>query len=133
MATHFLGDTAVLTGRTLRHVTRSPDTILTTAITPIAIMLLFGSELLETDADDDPRPHELADIMIGLAEQARAAGEAGPGEVAQDDLAFNLLDALVVESDPRAERLLELMHQRGWASWTRMELTRLDQQAEPPG
>ena len=41
MATHFLGDTAVLTGRTMRHVTRSPDTIITTAITPVAIMLLF--------------------------------------------------------------------------------------------
>jgi ABC-2 type transport system permease protein len=41
MATHFFGDTAVLTGRTMRHVTRSPDTILTTVITPIAIMLLF--------------------------------------------------------------------------------------------
>jgi ABC-2 type transport system permease protein len=41
MATHFLGDTAVLTGRTLRHVTRSPDTIITTAITPIGIMLMF--------------------------------------------------------------------------------------------
>ncbi|MGW5360264.1 ABC transporter permease [Actinopolymorpha pittospori] len=41
MATYFLGDTAVLTGRTLRHVTRSLDTIITTAITPIAMMLLF--------------------------------------------------------------------------------------------
>jgi ABC-2 type transport system permease protein len=41
MATHVLGDTAVLTGRTMRHVTRSLDTIITTAITPIAIMLLF--------------------------------------------------------------------------------------------
>jgi ABC-2 type transport system permease protein len=41
MATQFLADTAVLTGRTLRHVTRSVDTIITTAITPIAIMLLF--------------------------------------------------------------------------------------------
>ena len=41
MATHYLGDTAVLTGRTLRHVTRSPDTIITTAIMPIAIMVLF--------------------------------------------------------------------------------------------
>jgi ABC-2 type transport system permease protein len=39
--THFFGDTAVLTGRTMRHVTRSLDTIMTTAITPIAIMLLF--------------------------------------------------------------------------------------------
>jgi ABC-2 type transport system permease protein len=41
MATHFFGDTAVLTGRTLRHVTRSPDTIITTAIMPVAIMLGF--------------------------------------------------------------------------------------------
>ena len=41
MATHFVGDTAVLTGRTMRHVTRSPDTIITTAIMPIAILVLF--------------------------------------------------------------------------------------------
>lgn len=41
MATHFFGDTAVLTARTMRHVTRSLDTILTTAITPIAMLLMF--------------------------------------------------------------------------------------------
>jgi ABC-2 type transport system permease protein len=41
MSTHYLGDTAVLTGRTMRHVTRSLDTIITTAIMPVAIMLLF--------------------------------------------------------------------------------------------
>jgi ABC-2 type transport system permease protein len=41
MAAHFLGDTAVLTGRTVRHVTRSPDTIITTAIMPVALLLLF--------------------------------------------------------------------------------------------
>jgi ABC-2 type transport system permease protein len=41
MNKHFLGDTAVLLGRSLRHITRSPDTIITTAIMPIAIMLLF--------------------------------------------------------------------------------------------
>jgi ABC-2 type transport system permease protein len=41
MTAHHLGDTAVLTGRTLRHVTRSLDTIITTAVMPIAIMLLF--------------------------------------------------------------------------------------------
>ncbi|WP_258725027.1 ABC transporter permease [Cellulomonas sp. NS3] len=39
--THALADTAVLTGRTLRHVTRSVDTIVTTAVTPIAMLLLF--------------------------------------------------------------------------------------------
>jgi ABC-2 type transport system permease protein len=41
MTTHLLGDTAVLTGRSLRHVLRSPDTIITTAVMPIAFLLLF--------------------------------------------------------------------------------------------
>ena len=38
---HFFGDTAILLGRSLRHITRSPDTIITTAITPVAMLLLF--------------------------------------------------------------------------------------------
>jgi ABC-2 type transport system permease protein len=41
MNKHFFSDTAVLTGRSLRHITRSPDTIITTTIMPIAMMLLF--------------------------------------------------------------------------------------------
>lgn len=41
MTAHTLGDTAVLTSRSLRHILRSPDTIITTAVTPIALMLLF--------------------------------------------------------------------------------------------
>lgn len=40
-ATHFVGDTSVLLGRSLRHVMRSVDTIITTALMPIAFMLLF--------------------------------------------------------------------------------------------
>src|SRR3954447_26941313 len=41
MSRHFVGDVAALLGRSLRHISRSPDTIITTAITPIAMMLLF--------------------------------------------------------------------------------------------
>jgi ABC-2 type transport system permease protein len=41
MAAHVIGDTTILLGRSLRHITRSPDTIITTAIMPIAFMLLF--------------------------------------------------------------------------------------------
>jgi ABC-2 type transport system permease protein len=41
MTLRFFGDTALLTGRTMRHVTRSLDTILTVAIMPIVLMLLF--------------------------------------------------------------------------------------------
>lgn len=84
------------------------------------------SEILESDAEDDPRLEEAADILADLAEQADTAGENNLGELA-NDLTFDLLDALPVESDPRAQRMLDLMRERGWASWTRPE--RL---AEPP-
>ena len=41
MNTHFFSDTSVMLGRSLRHVTRSMDTIITVTIMPIAFMLLF--------------------------------------------------------------------------------------------
>ncbi len=41
MTTQFFGNTVALTGRSLRHITRSPDTIITTTIMPIAFLLLF--------------------------------------------------------------------------------------------
>ena len=41
MSMHTLTDTAALTGRSLRHILRSPDTIMTTAVMPIGILLLF--------------------------------------------------------------------------------------------
>jgi hypothetical protein len=82
------------------------------------------SEVGEDDAAEDARMNEAADIMAGLAEQAYTAGE-----VAHDDLASDLLDALAVETDPRAQRMLDLMRERGWASWTR---TRPERLAAPP-
>jgi DNA-binding transcriptional MerR regulator len=87
------------------------------------------SELSENDGgDDDPRLEEVADILAGLLEQAYAAGETYPGAGERDDLPFDLLDAFAVESDPRMERLMDLMRERGWAGWIRLE--RL---AKPPG
>ena len=41
MTSHAVADTAVLLRRSLRHVVRSPDTIITTLVMPIAMMLLF--------------------------------------------------------------------------------------------
>jgi ABC-2 type transport system permease protein len=41
MTTYFLDDTTVLLGRSMRHVTRSLDTIITVSVMPIALMLLF--------------------------------------------------------------------------------------------
>lgn len=41
MTTHVLSDTGVMLGRSVRHVTRSLDTIITVTIMPIAFMLIF--------------------------------------------------------------------------------------------
>jgi ABC-2 type transport system permease protein len=41
MNRHFVRDTGSLLGRSLRHILRSPDTIITTAVTPIAMLLMF--------------------------------------------------------------------------------------------
>lgn len=41
MTSRALSDTRVLTGRSLRHILRSPYTIITTAVMPIAMLLLF--------------------------------------------------------------------------------------------
>jgi DNA-binding transcriptional MerR regulator len=80
------------------------------------------SELLESEvADDDPRPREAADIMAGLLERASASGELDFVGAARDDLAFDLLDALAVEYDPRTQRMLDLMRERGWTGWNRPE------------
>ena len=41
MSTHVVTDTLALTGRSLRHISRSPDTIITTTIMPIGFLLMF--------------------------------------------------------------------------------------------
>jgi ABC-2 type transport system permease protein len=52
-----LEDTGVLTARSLRHILRSPDTIVTTAVTPVALMLLFVFVLGGAIDTGDGRPY----------------------------------------------------------------------------
>ncbi|MEV1071607.1 MerR family transcriptional regulator [Micromonospora parva] len=79
------------------------------------------SGVFDSDTGDDARLEEAADLIAGLAEQAYASGEIDLGEVGQDDLPFDLLDALAVEADPRLQRLLDLVRERGWAGLARLE------------
>lgn len=86
------------------------------------------SELTECDpADDDPRITEVADIMAAMAEKAYAAGQVDYGDAGRDDVSFDLLDALALEIEPRVQRLMDLMRERGWARWTRLERVPDDQ------
>jgi len=87
------------------------------------------SKITESDeGDDDPRLAEAADILADLLDEAYAAGEQQAGHGTNDELPFDLVDALAVESDARMARVKQLMRERGWAGWARFE--RL---AEPPG
>ncbi|MFD6564733.1 MerR family transcriptional regulator [Micromonospora profundi] len=88
------------------------------------------SEIFDTTEDDDSRMVEVADIMASLAEQAYDAGTVTAADEATDDLPHDLIDALALESDPRVERLWELMRERGWSGWNRME--RLSPPPDPP-
>ncbi|KQR48614.1 ABC transporter permease [Microbacterium sp. Leaf161] len=68
MSTHFVADTATLTGRSMRHIFRSPDTIITTAVTPIALMLLFvyvfGGALRESTGAENYVNYLLPGILL---------------------------------------------------------------------
>ncbi|MET8232226.1 MerR family transcriptional regulator [Micromonospora sp. NPDC005298] len=88
-------------------------------------LYLVLSEIFDSDVTEDGLLEEAADIMAALAEQAHRSGDVLDDET-QGDLP-DLLDALAVETDPRAERMRDLMRERGWSGWTRME--RL---ADPP-
>ncbi|GAA2644545.1 MerR family transcriptional regulator [Paractinoplanes durhamensis] len=79
------------------------------------------SDALDGDPGDESRLPEVADLMVELAEES---GEEETGGQAEDDLPFDLMDAFAIESDPRAVRLMELMRERGWARWTKLERVR---------
>ncbi|MBS1699141.1 MAG: ABC transporter permease [Actinobacteria bacterium] len=67
MSTHVIRDTGTLTGRSLTHILRSPDTIITTAVTPIALMLLFVYVLggaIHTGSDQSYIDYMLPGILL---------------------------------------------------------------------
>ncbi|GAB3216342.1 multidrug efflux ABC transporter permease LieB [Kineococcus gypseus] len=67
MTTRALRDTGALTGRSLRHVLRSPDTVVTTALTPIALMLLFVHVFggaIDTGTDEPYVDYTLPGILL---------------------------------------------------------------------
>ena len=67
MSMQALANTRALTGRSLRHILRSPDTIVTTVLTPIALMLLFVyvfGGAINTGSDESYLSYMLPGILL---------------------------------------------------------------------
>ena len=64
---------------------------------------------------------ETADVLVDMFEAAAASGQLEHQDLAMDDTAFvQLLDSMA-EGHPIVTRLQELIAQRGWTGWTRVE------------
>ena len=72
---------------------------------------------------DDPRLPAFADRLVSLIEESAESWEDydSTGDFALDDDLVELLDSIFLNSVPVAPKLLELLHERGWTGWTRLE------------
>lgn len=86
----------------------------------IRLYRLLG-DVFDGDDPEDRRLEEAADLMVEINEEALARDRLDSQDDAFDDPVVDLLDALAVESDPRAVRLRGLVRQRGWSGWNRSE------------
>ncbi len=86
----------------------------------VRLYQLIG-ELAEDGVDDD-RLVAVADLVAEMAEESAARGELDrQSEEMNDDAFIALLDSFATDAHPMVERLQELMVERGWTGWSRME------------
>ncbi|MET9814201.1 MerR family transcriptional regulator [Streptomyces sp. NPDC006355] len=72
--------------------------------------------------DDDPRLVELADrVAAYITRLAEERGEEYVGDAGVEPALAALMDTLAFDTVSSARRLIELLEQRGWAGWTRLE------------
>ncbi|AEM82464.1 MerR family transcriptional regulator [Streptomyces violaceusniger] len=86
----------------------------------IAFYRTLGQALDRTD--DDPRLVELADQLAAYLTQM--AEERGADYIDDADIApplAKVMDTLAFDTMPSARRLIELLKQRGWTGWTKLE------------
>ena len=70
---------------------------------------------------DEHLIRETADLLVEMFEAAAASGQLEQQDLTMDDTAFvQLLDSMA-EGHPVVTRLQELIAQRGWTGWTRIE------------
>jgi hypothetical protein len=84
---------------------------------------LYGviGDLLEEGMDED-RLSAVADLLAEMVEESAERGDLDRQVDERGDDGFvALLDSFASEAHPMIERLQELMLERGWKGWTRLE------------
>ncbi|MFI6504858.1 alpha/beta fold hydrolase [Nonomuraea typhae] len=86
----------------------------------VDVFLTLG-QALEWSADD-PRLAGLADDLAAyLARAADERGEDYIDDVGLEPAPAGVMDSMVFDALPPARRLVELLRQRGWTGWTKLE------------
>ncbi|WP_329081310.1 MULTISPECIES: MerR family transcriptional regulator [unclassified Streptosporangium] len=86
----------------------------------IDLYLTLGQALDRTD--EDPRLVELADKLAAyITQMADEQGEDYVGDVDVEPPFVKLMDTLAFDTAPPARRLIELLKERGWTGWTKLE------------
>ena len=89
----------------------------------VRLYRLIG-ELAEVGVDEE-RLNAVADLMVEMIEESAKSGDlARQSEEMSDDAFVALLDSFATDAHPMIERLRELMAERGWAGWIRLERAR---------
>ncbi|MEU6716813.1 MerR family transcriptional regulator [Nonomuraea sp. NPDC046802] len=71
---------------------------------------------------DDPRLAELADkLAASITRMAEERGEDYVDDIDIEPPLVKLMDTLAFDTVPPARRLIELLKQRGWTGWTKLE------------
>jgi DNA-binding transcriptional MerR regulator len=86
----------------------------------VRLYALIG-ELLEVGMDEQ-RLRQMADLIVEMSEESEARGEMQRQDLDLGDDAFiALVDSFASSAHPMVERLQELMAERGWSGWSKIE------------
>jgi len=80
------------------------------------------SQMLEVGpGQQEQLAHDMADLLTELFEEAAASGQLDEQDLNMDDSVFiKLLDSMA-DAHPTVQHLRELLEERGWTGWTRIE------------
>jgi hypothetical protein len=85
-------------------------------------LYLLIDDIVGGGRPDDDRLGAVADLIVEMAEESAARGDLELQNVDMgDDTFVGLIDSYASAAHPVVERLQEMLAERGWTGWSRME------------